>query len=187
MKNDKNPYVCPSEFSGSLDNSIRRWIQNPQKILKPYIKKGMTVLDLGCGPGFFTVDIAKMLSDSGKVVAADLQEGMLEKVARKIKGTSYGQRVELHKCQINRIGINEKMDFILAFWMVHEVPDQVSLFKELKSILNHEAKIFIIEPKMHVTARSFEEMSNIIEKSGFEILGSPKVIFSRTLLAGHKN
>ena len=109
MKNDKNPYVCPSEFSGSLDNSIRRWIQNPQKILKPYIKKGMTVLDLGCGPGFFTVDIAKMLSDSGKVVAADLQEGMLEKVARKIKGTSYEQRVELHKCQINRIGINEKI------------------------------------------------------------------------------
>jgi ubiquinone/menaquinone biosynthesis C-methylase UbiE len=187
MKNDKNPYVCPSEFSGSLDNSIRRWIQNPQKILKPYIKKGMTVLDLGCGPGFFTADIAKMLSDSGKVIAADLQEGMLEKVARKIRGTSLEQRVELHKCQINSIGINEKVDFILAFWMVHEVPDHVMLFEELKSILNQEAKIFIIEPKMHVTAKSFDELSGILEKSGFEILDRPKVFFSRTLLAGHKN
>jgi len=59
MKNDKDPYVCPAEFAGSLDNSFRRWLHNPQKILKPYIKEGMTVLDLGCGPGVFTVLLSK--------------------------------------------------------------------------------------------------------------------------------
>jgi ubiquinone/menaquinone biosynthesis C-methylase UbiE len=36
-------------------------IQNPEKILKSFISEGMSVLDLGCGPGFFTVEIAKML------------------------------------------------------------------------------------------------------------------------------
>ena len=43
-------------------------------------------MTLGCGPGFFTVEIAKMLNGSGKVIAADIQDGMLEKLNKKIKG-----------------------------------------------------------------------------------------------------
>jgi ubiquinone/menaquinone biosynthesis C-methylase UbiE len=185
MNNEKAPYVCPSEFAGSLDNSFRKWLHNPQKILKPYIQKGMTVLDLGCGPGVFTVEIAKMLQDSGKVIAADLQEGMLEIIAHKIKGTDLEKRVELHKCQADSIGISEKADFVLAFWMVHEVPDHDSLFKELKSILKPDGKIFIIEPRMHVTAKTFKVMTDKTIKAGFEIIGRPKVFFSRTLLLEH--
>ena len=53
--------VCPVEKADRLDTRIRRWLQNPQKILKPYIKEGMTVLDFGCGPGFFSVDMAQMV------------------------------------------------------------------------------------------------------------------------------
>lgn len=185
MNNEKAPYICPPEFAGSLDNSFRKWLHNPQKILKPYIQKGMTVLDLGCGPGVFTVEIAKMLQDSGKVIAADLQEGMLEIIAHKIKGTDLEKRVELHKCQADSIGISEKADFVLAFWMVHEVPDHDSLFKELKSILKPEGKIFIIEPRMHVTGKAFKVMTDKTIKAGFEIIGRPKVFFSRTLLLEH--
>jgi len=57
--------VCPVELAGSLDNKIRRWLQNPQKILDPYVKEGMKVLDLGCGPGFFSTAMAKMV---GKIL-----------------------------------------------------------------------------------------------------------------------
>jgi ubiquinone/menaquinone biosynthesis C-methylase UbiE len=74
MSNEKNKRICPVEYAVGLDNSVRRLLQNPRKILKPYIHEGMTVLDLGCGPGFFSIEIAKMLKDSGKVIAADLQE-----------------------------------------------------------------------------------------------------------------
>lgn len=186
MKNEERPYVCPAGFAGSLDNSLRRWLQNPQKILKPYINKGMTVLDLGCGPGVFTVEIAIMLDDSGKVIAADLQDGMLEIVTRKIKGTALEQRVEIHKCQDNSIGITEKVDFILAFWMVHEVPDHERLFEELKSILKPGGKIFIIEPKFHVLRKAFEELTRLVNNAGFEIIDRPKVFFSRSILLEHK-
>lgn len=142
----------------------------------------MTVLDLGCGPGFFTLEIAKMLMQSGKVIAADLQEGMLEKIRHKIKGTNLEEKVELHKCEDNKIGLAEKVDFIFAFWMIHEVPDHNRLFEELKSILNQNGKIFIIEPKFHVSHKSFEEMSNRIVSLGFEITERPKVFFSRSLI-----
>jgi len=37
----KNKRICPVENAGGLDNSLRRFLQNPQRILKPYIKKGL--------------------------------------------------------------------------------------------------------------------------------------------------
>jgi 2-polyprenyl-3-methyl-5-hydroxy-6-metoxy-1,4-benzoquinol methylase len=52
MESERNR-VCPVELAHSLDNTLRRWLQNPQRILAPYIQEGMTVLDVGCGPGFF--------------------------------------------------------------------------------------------------------------------------------------
>jgi ubiquinone/menaquinone biosynthesis C-methylase UbiE len=182
MKRELNQRICPVEAAGGLDNSFRRLLQNPNKILKPYIKRGMTVLDIGCGPGFFTVEIAKMVSDSGKVIAADLQEGMLKKLNKKIKGTELMQRIELHQCKENGIGVTDNVDFILAFYMIHEVPDQNHLFKELKSILKPKGKIFIIEPKFHVSKKSFEEMIDRIGNIGFEVIDRPKVFFSRTVL-----
>ncbi len=73
-------HICPVENAGMLDNSIRNFLQNPEKILKPYLQTGMVALDVGCGPGFFSLQMAEMVGESGKVIAADLQQGMLEKL-----------------------------------------------------------------------------------------------------------
>src|SRR5208337_4430094 len=131
IPNDKNR-VCPVEHAGQLDTNIRKLFQNPQRILGPYINEGMTVLDLGCGPGFFSIEIAKIVGITGKVVAADLQEGMLEKLKNKIKNTSILNIIELHKCQKDKIGLTVKFDFILLFYMLHEILNQTTLFQELK-------------------------------------------------------
>jgi ubiquinone/menaquinone biosynthesis C-methylase UbiE len=187
MSDKGHKRVCPAELAGSLDNSLRRLLQDPREILQQYIREGITVLDLGCGPGYFTTEIAKMLNSSGKVIAADLQEGMLDKVRRKIKGTALEQRIELHKCDADSIDVSDTVDFILCFYMVHEVPDQYNLFKELKSILRPEGKLYIIEPKFHVTKKSFNEMVNKLDNIGFEVIESPKVFFSRTVLLKVKN
>nr|CBH38630.1 hypothetical protein BSM_21070 [uncultured archaeon] len=44
----------------------------------------MTALDLGCGPGFFSVEMAIMVGEYGLVIATDLQEGLLQKLKNKI-------------------------------------------------------------------------------------------------------
>jgi ubiquinone/menaquinone biosynthesis C-methylase UbiE len=186
MSNKGHNIVCPPELAGSLDNSFRRIFQDPAKILQPYITEGIKVLDLGCGPGYFTTEIAKMLNGSGKVIAADLQKGMLDKVRKKIKGTPLEQRIELHKCEKNTIGISEAVDFILCFYMVHEVPDQNNLFMELKSILKPGGKIYIIEPKFHVSKKAFNEMIITLNTVGFDVVESPWVFFSRTALLNVK-
>ena len=182
-----NQRICPVENAGGLDNSLRRFFQNPRKILEPFISTEMTVLDLGCGPGFFSVEIAKMLSGQGKVIAADLQDGMLEIIKNKIKGSGLEQKIITHRCGSNTIGEIENVDFVLAFYMIHEVPDQDRLFNELKSILKPNGKIYIIEPRFHVTKKAFEEMMNKVRSIGFEIIDQPKVFFSRAVLLSINN
>jgi ubiquinone/menaquinone biosynthesis C-methylase UbiE len=176
------PYVCPSSFSYSLDNFIRRLVHKPEIILKPFIKEGMVVLDMGCGPGYFTKDIAGLVGDGGKVIAADLQQGMLDKMIKRVRDSGLEKRVEAHQCQPDSTGIRKKVDFILAFWMVHEVPDQQRFFKEMGSLLNPGGRIMVAEPKIHVTRKSFSEMVNVLESTGFKIIGRPEIVLSRSLL-----
>ena len=107
---------------------------------------------------------------------------MLEKLNKKIKGTALEQRIQLHKCQDDAIGVTEHVDFVLAFYMVHEVPDHDKLFKELHSILKPGGKIFIVEPKFHVSKKAFAEMIEKAKSIGFTSAESPKVFFSRTIV-----
>jgi len=178
MNNDKNR-VCPVELANSLDNKIRRWLQNPQKILSPYVKKGMKVLDVGCGPGFFSVELAKMVGAYGKVYSVDLQEGMLQKLRDKIYGTPLEQRIQLIKCEKDKIVIPENVDFILAFYMVHEVPDKDKIFTTLKNFLNDSGEFLIVEPKLfHVSKKEFASTIRKAEAAGFKAAKGPKLPFS---------
>lgn len=186
MSKEKANMVCRVEYAGGLDNSFRRFFQNPQKILKTYIKSGMTVLDVGCGPGFFSVEIAKMLDGKGKVIAADLQEGMLNIIRKKINGTTLEDRITFHKCEADKIGLTEKVDFAFAFYMVHEVPDKEKFLAEIYSIVKPGGQLYIIEPKFHVTKNAFNNMLERLKKYDFEIVESPKVSLSRTVLLRKK-
>jgi ubiquinone/menaquinone biosynthesis C-methylase UbiE len=172
--------VCPVERAGSLDNRFRRWLQNPRKILSPYIGEGMIVLDLGCGPGFFSIDIAQMVGKSGRVIASDLQEGMLQKLRDKIQGTELEERITLHKCQKNRIGVSENVDFVLAFYMVHEVPNQEEFLNEIGSILKPNGQVLIVEPPFRVSKSAFEETIRKAQNAGFTLVERPKVLLSKT-------
>jgi len=185
---DKRNRVCPVSMAGSLDNKLRLWLQDPKRILQPYVKEGMIVLDLGCGPGFFSVALAEMVGESGRVIAADMQEGMLQKLRDKIQGTKIEDRITLHKCEGDRINVTEHVDFALAFYMVHEVPDQIPFFKELISILKPTGQFLIVEPKLfHVSKKAFGNTVNNAKIAGFKTAGGPKVLFSRSVILQSAN
>jgi ubiquinone/menaquinone biosynthesis C-methylase UbiE len=177
--NDKNR-VCPVELAGGLDNGIRRWLQNPKKILQPYCKPGMTALDLGCGPGFFSVEMARLVGTTGRVIACDLQEGMLQKLGAKIKGSALENIIYLHQCREGRIGVSEPVDFILAFYMLHEVPDQDKYFRELYSLLKSTGRFLAVEPPFHVSKSAFSETIKKANAAGFAAIESPRVFLGRT-------
>jgi ubiquinone/menaquinone biosynthesis C-methylase UbiE len=185
MQPERKNRVCPAELAGSLDMAIRRWLQNPPKILSPFIHEGMTVLDLGCGPGFFSLDMARLVGRSGRVIAVDLQQSMLARVRKKIQGTGLENRFTLQQCGEEIIGIRDRIDFALAFYMVHEIPDQDSFFRQLAALLKPEGKMLVVEPPLHVSRSDFEKTLEKARCAGFRIIPGPKVFLSKTAVLIH--
>lgn len=174
--------LCPVEYAGGLDSRARKWLQNPSNILNGRVREGMVVLELGCGAGFFTTEIARMVGKSGKVIAADLQEGMLDIVRKKIDGTDIESRIELHKCEERKIGVAEKVDLVLAFFMVHEVADKRKMLEEIKSILKPDGSLYIIEFRMHPPKKSFDSMVKIAHDVGLIETERPAFLLSRAIV-----
>jgi ubiquinone/menaquinone biosynthesis C-methylase UbiE len=174
----KRGRLCPVALAGSLDSGLRRLLHNQKRLLRNYVKEGMVALDVGCGPGLFTRGMARFVGDSGKVIAVDMQDGMLKILKEKIQGTELEKRIKLHKCPEDRLGVSEKVDFVLAFYVVHEVPDDAAFYREVKSLLKQNGTFFVIEPKFHVTKSEFEETINRAASNGFKIIKRPRVLLS---------
>ena len=179
---ERRDRICPVERAGALDNRIRRWLQNPRKVLGSFLGEGMTALDLGCGPGFFSIDMARMVGKSGRVIASDLQEGMLRRLAEKIRGTELEERITLHLCHPDSIGVAEAVDFVLAFYMVHEVPDRAPFFHEIASLLKPGGQVLVVEPPFHVSKRAFAETVGMAQSAGLTPAEGPSVLFSKTVI-----
>ena len=162
--NDVKGHVCPVE----------------RKILGPYIEEGMTVLDVGCGSGFFSIEMAQLAGKSGRVIACDLQEGMLNQLRDKIQGTEIEDRITLHKCEEDKIGVSEKIDFVLAFYMVHEVPNQEEFFREIGVILKPKGRVLVVEPPLHVSKSAFEETIRTALSTGLTLVERPRALLSKT-------
>ncbi len=176
------PHVCPHQAAFFLDNWIRRLIQPPRKILAPYVRPGSTVIDLGCGPGYFTLEMARLAGPGGKVVAADLQPKMLAHVRRKAEKHGLMDRIVLHQCTADRIGLDLEADFILACYMVHETPDPAAFLAEVKGLLNPEGRLLIVEPKLHVSKAAFETQLEAAAVQGFRPVDYPKGRGGRSVL-----
>ncbi|MFZ5980352.1 MAG: class I SAM-dependent methyltransferase [Candidatus Zixiibacteriota bacterium] len=174
--------ICPVEKAGSLDTRLRRLVQNPRRLLKPYLTEGMTVLDFGCGPGFFSIEIAKMVGRSGRVIAADLQDGMLRIIRDKIIGTELESRIVLHRCEANKIGLAETVDFALLFYVVHEIPDKDRFFEEITSLLNPGGRVLIVEPPFHIDKRKFEITLDTARAAGLAVTARPHLYFNKCAL-----
>ena len=174
--------VCPWWLAPTLDNPIRRLIHNPENILSRYIERGQKVLDLGCGSGTFTIAIAKMVGETGKVIAIDAQDEMLQILRKKAAKEGLGSRIVIHRSEPDRIGVSDKVDFALAFYMIHEVPDVEAFLKEVASLIKDKGKLLIVEPKFHVSASSFEKTIEAARLAGFKATSEPKIRFSRSVL-----
>ena len=179
---NRNTQIHSVERAGVLESSFRYRFQNPKKILQPYIKPGMTVLDLGCGSGFFTTEIARLLDGSGKVIAADIQDEMLEMLRLKITGSALEPIIQIHKCQEKNLHLSDKVDFVLAFYSFHEMCYLDNIIDEIKLLIKPDGEVFIAEQKFHVPKSTFTEIINKMKKNGFEITGQPKVFLSRAVI-----
>ncbi|MBA4383829.1 MAG: hypothetical protein C0410_03770 [Anaerolinea sp.] len=178
----KSNFTCPWWLLFTFDNPMRKLMHNPNKILKPYVRAGNTVLDIGCGMGYFSLELARLAGPNGKVIAADLQPQMLAGLKKRAKNAGVQSIIQPHLCTPSRIGVAEPVDMIFAFWMVHEVCNRKAFLQELHSMLKPDGILLIVEPIIHVTRRNFETTLDMGCELGFIEVSHPQVAISRSVV-----
>lgn len=175
-------HVYPWWLAYTFDNPLRWLIHRPRRLFDGLVGEGQTALDVGCGLGYFTVGLARMVGETGRVIAVDVQEGMLAGVRRRAGRAGVLDRVRLQQSRAERMGLTEPVDFALAFWMVHEVPDKEAFFDEVAGLLRPGGRFLMVEPKMHVSGAAFGEEVKMARAAGLRQAAGPKVAVSRAAL-----
>jgi ubiquinone/menaquinone biosynthesis C-methylase UbiE len=143
----------------------------------------MTVLEPGPGMGFFTLELARMVGPRGRVVVVDIQQKMLDTLAGRAKRAGVQDRIEARLVSGGGMGADDlagKVDFILAFYMVHELPDREGFLAESRRALKPGGKMLLSEPVGHVTEKDFQETLDLALKAGFTIDSRPVIRRSRS-------
>ena len=174
--------VCPAEHAGWLSSSLRRLVHNPRRILRGMVKPGDTVVDVGCGPGFFSLPLAEAVGEAGRVIAVDLQEAMLEKVRSRAEDAGLLSRIQLHQCPADTIGLEAVADFVLSFYMLHEVPDKKRFLEEVHDLLKEGGRYLVVEPWGHVSATEYRRTVDNAVAAQLTPVSKVRVAFSRATL-----
>lgn len=172
-------HVCPRWLAYTFDHRLRLWVHNPEKLFGKYVRPTMTVVDLGCGLGFNTMGLAKLVGNAGRVVALDIQQKMLDVVMKRAKKMGIENRIEPHLARANDLSLHVNAQFILAFYMVHEVRDPDRFMAQVADNLSVDGRFMMVEPPFHVSNRDFDKSIAGAETSGLVLEDSYKILFGR--------
>lgn len=142
-------------------------------------------MDIGCGMGYFTIPMAQMVGERGKVVAADLQPEMLDGMLINAEKAGVKNRIEPRLSEKSSVNIGDfsgKVHFAILFMMLHEVPDRERLVREVRDALRAGGKLLFAEPVGHVGKKSFERSLQIMRQAGLAVVGTPRIALCRAAL-----
>ncbi|HMD97936.1 MAG TPA: methyltransferase domain-containing protein [Terriglobia bacterium] len=178
-------HVCPWWLGYLLVSPLRRLEYNPGAIVAPYVREGMTALEPGPGMGFFTVELARRVGPSGRVIAPEVQPKMLRGLKRRLAKAGLLERVDVRFVSRDSLGLDDlagSVDFTLAFAVVHELPAPDRFFAEVAKASKPGACLLLAEPTGHVKPRRFESGLKMASQAGFDPVGQPPIRHSLTAL-----
>jgi ubiquinone/menaquinone biosynthesis C-methylase UbiE len=150
--------VCPWWIGMLMVSPVRKWVEDPEKLLGPYIREGMTILEPGPAMGFFTLPMARMTGNTGRVIAVDLQAKMLESLRKRAGRAGLLDRIELRQAQPDSLQVEDlsgKVDLVVAIYVVHEMPSEERFFREATAVLKPGGALLLMEPSGHVSPAEF--------------------------------
>jgi len=177
--------ICPWWLGYLLASPLRRLLQNPRAVVDPYIREGMTVLEPGPGMGFFTLELARRVGASGRVIAVDVQPRMIQGLKRRLAKAGLAERVDARIAEKQSLGMDDmagKVDFTLAFAMVHEMPDSSQFFQQTAKASKPGAQLLLAEPAGHVSTERFEKELREAAQAGFKVVNRPRFRHSQAAL-----
>jgi ubiquinone/menaquinone biosynthesis C-methylase UbiE len=164
-------HVCPWWIGLLMVSPIRRWFDDPQRLLRPFVREGMTVLEPGPGMGFFTLPIASMVGLAGRVIAVDVQQKMLDGLRRRAARAGLLPRIEMRLAKPDSLGLDDlrgHVDLVVAIAVVHEMPSDEVFFQEAAEALKPGGRLLLVEPRGHVKREKFSHEIDAARHAGLE-------------------
>lgn len=175
-------HTCPWWLAYSWDHRLRALLHDPKKIVLPYLREGDTAIDFGCGMGYFSFAMAKIVGSDGKVYAVDIQQKMLDILEKRSRKTTFHSNIVRVLSEEVDIYVAAPVDFILSFWMLHEVENKETFLHNVYSLLKDSGKYLLVEPKIHTSQNLFDEEMELCQQSGFRMAAQPEISISRSVL-----
>ena len=152
---------------------------NAEDLLLPAgLKEGQNVLEVGCGPGFFTIPAAKIVGENGRVFANDINPFAIKRVEKKISKSDV-KNVTVMQEDVTKTSLaTNSIDLAFFFGVIHSlvgIIDDVLL--EMDRILTKKETIVIQKSR-----KSVDNIVELIEQSNkFKLLENKKRVltFSR--------
>ncbi|MGB9303015.1 MAG: methyltransferase domain-containing protein [Mycobacterium sp.] len=161
----------PHQATFILDNPIRRVWMKPARIIDGLGLTGSEhVLEIGPGPGFFSVEIAGRLTD-GRLDLFDIQPEMLEKARRQLERAGF-RDVGFTAGEASA-GIpfpDNSFDVAYLAAVIGEVPDQQACIRSLSHVVKPGGRLVFAEMFPDPDRLSVRELRDIAESEGFDFV-----------------
>ena len=119
----------------------------------------MTVLEPGCGMGYFSLPLARHAGPDGQVICVDVQPRMIEGLRRRARRAGLLDRIETVVCTSGDLGLSSfrgRIDLAVAIHTVHEVDDSRGFLEQIAAALRPGGTLLVLEPRGHVSREAFE-------------------------------
>ena len=160
---------CPSWAVPLLENPYFQALAGAELLLdRAGVRPGMSVLDVGCGPGRLSLPAARRVGPGGEVVALDLQPRMIRRLEERIERSGLGNVTPLLAgAGEGRAGV-DRYDRAFLVTVLGEIPDRVAALAEIHLALKPGGVLSITEvlPDPHYQTRA--AVARLAEAVGFE-------------------
>jgi ubiquinone/menaquinone biosynthesis C-methylase UbiE len=161
-------WPCPSWLVPLLENPYFETVAGAQLLLeRAGVRSGMSVLDAGCGPGRVSLPASVAVGPSGRVVAVDLQPGMLAKLTRRIEARGIGN-VNVLLAGLGEGKLEEnRFDVAFLVTVLGEIPDKLSALREIYRALRPGGVLSITEVLPDPHYQTVARVRRLAAEAGF--------------------
>lgn len=172
----------PFDRASHLEHPLRRWIHPVRSTLETFrLKTGDTVLELGPGIGYFTVEASRMVGPEGRLLCLDIQPPMIGALRQRLEEQHIANAHPMVGDAVKLPLADNSVDDAFLVTVLGEIPDRPRALAELRRVLRPGGVLSIME---HLTDPDYQledSVSDLCRASGFEVLDHSRQLLGYTM------
>jgi SAM-dependent methyltransferase len=172
----------PAKDALALLNPLRGRLQPVEPTLRAFrVREGHTVLELGPGPGYFTIGASRAVGSAGRVICVDVQPAMLSILRGRLQGARI-ENVRLVAGDAVRLPLVDGcVDAAFLVTVLGEIPDRPRALAELRRVMKAGGVLSVVETFTDCDYQLEDSVRDLCRAFGFEVIDNERRRLGYTL------